>query len=171
MYFTHYKNILHSKFPLLFMVIQFIIIGCGLGQSQAKPSWSQQLWPSSGFCQAKAPKSQAKALKARPSRAVHNPSSVTFSHDGKFVVSASHDKTIRIWSTQQIQQSLYTNQSTVDDNGWVKGENGELLFWVPPCHRLCLRKPNNTRIIGPNETQLDFGNVRWGKDWAQCYTP
>ena len=74
MYFTHYKNMLHSKFPLLFTVIQFIIIGRGLGQSQAKPSRSQQLWPGSGFCQAKAPKSQAKALKARPSRAVHNPS-------------------------------------------------------------------------------------------------
>ena len=75
MYFTHHKNMLHSKFPLLFTVIQFIIIGRGLGQSQAKPSRSQQLWPGSGFCQAKAPKSQAKALKARLSRAVHNPSS------------------------------------------------------------------------------------------------
>ena len=73
MYFTHYKNMFHSKFPILFTVIQFIIIGRGLGQSQAKPSRSQQLWPGSGFCQAKAPKSQAKALKARPSRAVHNP--------------------------------------------------------------------------------------------------
>ena len=74
MYLTHYKNMLHSKFPLLFTVIQLIIIGRGLGQSQAEPSRSQQLWPGSGFCQAKAPKSQAKALKARPSRAVHNPS-------------------------------------------------------------------------------------------------
>ena len=72
-YFTHYKDMLHSKSYLLFMVIQFIIIGRGLGQSQAEPSRSQQLWPGSGFCQAKAPKSQAKAPKARPSRAVHNP--------------------------------------------------------------------------------------------------
>ena len=76
MYFTHYKNMLHSKFPLLFTVIQFIIIGRGLGQSQAKPSRSQQLWPGSGFCQAKAPKSQAKAPKARPSQAMHNPNLV-----------------------------------------------------------------------------------------------
>ena len=72
-YFTHYKDMLYSKSYLLFMVIQFIIIGRGLGQSQAEPSQSQQLWPGSGFCQAKAPKSQAKALKARPSQAVHNP--------------------------------------------------------------------------------------------------
>ena len=97
--------------------------------------------------------------------------SVAFSHDGKFVVSASYDNTIRIWSTEQVQQSLYTKQSTVDDGGWVKGENGELLFWVPPHHRFCLHKPNNTRIIGPNETRLDFGNARWGQDWTQCYTP
>ena len=72
-YFTHYKNMLHSKFPLLFTIIQFIIIGRGLGQSQAEPSRSQQLWPGSGFCQAKAPKNQAKAPKARPNRALHNP--------------------------------------------------------------------------------------------------
>ena len=97
--------------------------------------------------------------------------SVAFSHDGQFVVSASDDKTIRIWSTEQVQQSLYTNQLTVDRDGWVKRENGELLFWVPPRHRLCLRRPNNTRIIGPNETHLDFGNERLGQDWTQCYTP
>ena len=97
---------------------------------------------------------------------------VAFSHDGNSIFSVSSlDKTIRIWSTEQVQQSLYTNQSTVDDDGWVKGENGELLFWVPPRHRLCLHRPNNTRIIGPNETQLDFGNARWGEDWTQCYTP
>ena len=30
-YFTHYKDMLYSKSYLLFMVIQFIIIGCGLG--------------------------------------------------------------------------------------------------------------------------------------------
>ena len=74
-YSSHYKNMLHSKFPLLFTVIQLIIIGRGLGQSQAEPSRSQQLWPGSGFCQAKAPKSQAKAPRARPSQALHNPSS------------------------------------------------------------------------------------------------
>ena len=34
MYFTHYMNMLNSKFSFLFVVIQFIIIGCGLGQSQ-----------------------------------------------------------------------------------------------------------------------------------------
>ena len=73
MYFTNYRNMLNSKFSLLFKVIQFMIIGRGLGQSQADPSRSQQLWPGSGFCQALAPKSQAKAGKARPSRAVHNP--------------------------------------------------------------------------------------------------
>ena len=97
--------------------------------------------------------------------------SVAFSHDGTFVVSGSLDNTIRIWLTKQVHHSLYTNQSIVDENGWVLGENGELLFWVPPHHRFCLHKANNTRIIGPNETQLDFGNARWGEEWTQCYTP
>ena len=97
--------------------------------------------------------------------------SVMFSHDAKFVVSASDDNTIRIWSTEQIQQSLYTTQSTVDDDGWVKGENGELLFWVPPHHRVCLHRPNIIRTIGPNVTQLDFENARLGDDWTECYTP
>ena len=38
MYFTNYRNMLNSKFSLLFKVIQFMIIGRGLGQSQADPS-------------------------------------------------------------------------------------------------------------------------------------
>ena len=64
-----------------------------------------------------------------------------------------------------------SNDSEVDDDGWVKGKGGLLLFWVPLHHRFCLHRPSNTRIIGPNETRLDFTNARWGEDWASCFTP
>ena len=61
---------------------------------------------------------------------------VAFSHDVDSIVSVSSiDRTIRIWSTVQVQSTLFTNESEVDDDGWVKGENDELLFWgssTPP---------------------------------------
>ena len=63
MYFTHYKDMLHSKSYLLFTFIQFIIIGCGLGQSQAEPSRSQQLRPGSGFVRRRPPKAKPKPPK------------------------------------------------------------------------------------------------------------
>ena len=97
--------------------------------------------------------------------------SVAFSHNGKYIISASNDKTIRIWSIEPTRSMLYTNDSEVDDDGWVKGKGGLLLFWVPLHHRFCLHRPSNTRIIGPNETRLDFTNARWGEDWASCFTP
>ena len=100
--------------------------------------------------------------------------SVAFSHDGNSISSASasrHDKTIRTWSTEQIQPTLFTNESVIDDDGWFEGGKGELLFWVPIQHRLSLHRPSNTRIIGPNETRINFTNARWGNTWIECYTP
>ena len=97
---------------------------------------------------------------------------VAFSHDGKCIYSlSSFDKTIRMWSTEQIRSTLFTNESEIDDDGWVKGENDELLFWVPVRQRLSLHRPNNTRIIGRNETRINLTSARLGDKWSECYTP
>ena len=96
---------------------------------------------------------------------------VSFTHDDKYIISGSYDRAFRIWSMEQTQHSLFTDQSEIDRDGWVKGANGELLFWVPLRHRANLHRPGNTGIIAPHSTQLNFGNVRWGTDWTECFTP
>ena len=97
---------------------------------------------------------------------------VAFSHDGNSIFSVSpNDKTIRTWSMEQVKPTLFTNELKVDYDGWVKGENDELLFWVPECHRVSLHRPNNTRVVGPNETRINLTKARLGDKWAECYTP
>jgi hypothetical protein len=53
-------------------------------------------------------------------------------------------------------------------NGWVLGSQSELLFWVPPTHRIGLWAPRNTAIMGRHTTRLDFHHFVHGKDWQQC---
>ena len=102
----------------------------------------------------------------------HSIDLVTFSHDDSSIFSLSSlDKIIRFWSTKQVQSTLFTNESVLGEDGWVKGKNEELLFWVPECHRLSLHRPNNIRVVGPNETRIDFSNARLGDKWSECYTP
>ena len=98
---------------------------------------------------------------------------VAFSQDGNSIFSLSRlDKTIRIWSiAEQVRSTLFTNESEVDNDGWVKGKNDELLFWVPVRHRLSLHRPNNTRVIGRNETRINLTNAQLGDKWSECYTP
>lgn len=52
--------------------------------------------------------------------------------------------------------------------GWILGNNGELLFWVPPSHRNALYWPRNTLVIGENSTRLDLCNFVHGLSWIQC---
>jgi len=52
--------------------------------------------------------------------------------------------------------------------GWVMGQNGEPLFWVPVEHRkdvlLC-----RVVISAPQmSTILDFSNSRIGRKWTEC---
>ncbi|OCH83642.1 hypothetical protein OBBRIDRAFT_528426 [Obba rivulosa] len=119
---------------------------------------------------------------------------VAFSPDGKRAVSGSWDKTIRIWDVETAQTmaglfnrqenqipraerprhpscSLFTDQSVLDKHGWMKGPDGQLLFWVPSLHRLSLHRPSNVAVCGPNETRLDVSRAVFGHDRARCYTP
>ena len=64
---------------------------------------------------------------------------VEFPSDGKHIVS-SEDKSIdtlnsvteRLITTTQVN---FTDQSVIDDDGWICGNKGELLMWIPHLHR------------------------------------
>ncbi|KAI0259335.1 WD40-repeat-containing domain protein, partial [Gloeopeniophorella convolvens] len=90
--------------------------------------------------------------------------SVAFSPDNHHVASGSFEKSMWLWEvivhsapehsvssstpqdvlTTPIGAPVFTDQSVIDDDGWVCGENGELLMWIPEPHRHGLHRPSNT---------------------------
>ncbi|KAE9392800.1 WD40 repeat-like protein [Gymnopus androsaceus JB14] len=72
------------------------------------------------------------------------------------LISGSDDKTVWIQNEESTVNTSFHAFARQPDpfamtNGWVHGKNSELLFWVPPQHRMVIWRPNNTLVIG--ETQ------------------
>jgi WD40 repeat protein len=64
--------------------------------------------------------------------------SVAFSPNGKHAASGSVDQTIRLFS-QAYSSDGFTDQSVIDPDGWIVGEDSHLLFWVP--EQICGGQP------------------------------
>jgi len=52
-------------------------------------------------------------------------------------------------------------------NGWVVGQDDELLFWVPLEHRKDLCLPH-VEMIWDRSTKVDFSRFRYGSKWTEC---
>ena len=59
---------------------------------------------------------------------------------------------------------LFT-QDTRD--GWMVGEDNELLFWVPSEHRQVLCLPH-TDMIWERPTKVDLSHFKFGTKWTEC---
>jgi WD40 repeat protein len=99
--------------------------------------------------------------------------SVAFSPDGQHIVSGSDDHAIRLWNakageTETSGQVDFTDQSKMNDEGWICGSNGELLMWIPPLHRTGLYRPSNVWVAAEHETHLDLSNFKHGNSWTTC---
>ena len=59
----------------------------------------------------------------------------------------------------------------IDNDGWICGNKGELLMWIPPLHRLYLHRPSNIWISGSekHETHLDLSSFVHGYGWMKCF--
>jgi len=53
------------------------------------------------------------------------------------------------------------------EDGWVVGQDHELLFWVPLEHRKDLCLPHIEMIWG-RSTKVDFSRFRYGSKWTEC---
>ncbi|KAJ7220611.1 hypothetical protein GGX14DRAFT_353939, partial [Mycena pura] len=53
---------------------------------------------------------------------------------------------------------------------WVLSTNDELMFWLPPDNRAGFWFPQNTLIIGGEQTQFSYEHFVHGNDWVKCYS-
>ena len=65
-------------------------------------------------------------------------------------------------------QVNFTDQSKMNNEGWICGSNDELLMWIPPLHRAGLQCPSNVWVIAEHETCLDLSKFKHGNSWSTC---
>ena len=113
--------------------------------------------------------------------------SVTFSRDGQFFATTSHDRTVRIWDLQAAAEHKHDSGSSssdmeianfdearIDNDGWAicmnsRGGSPLRLMWIPEMHRQTLHRPSNVCVVGcQKQTRLDLKNYVHGKDWVKC---
>ncbi|CUA72684.1 putative WD repeat-containing protein alr3466 [Nostoc sp, PCC 7120] [Rhizoctonia solani] len=121
--------------------------------------------------------------------------SVAFSPDGTQIVSGSADTTIRLWNAPaQCLNGILSSSHVVsedskeriinaeedelslkwdmDQDGWVRDAQNQLLVWVPPDLRATLLQRHNSAVISRQGCiELEFGNARIGDEWQTCYNP
>ncbi|KAJ7613250.1 hypothetical protein DFH06DRAFT_1015000, partial [Mycena polygramma] len=54
---------------------------------------------------------------------------------------------------------------------WIYQSSSEHLFWLPTQHRLGFWMPENTMVIGCQQTKLSYDSFVHGAQWAECYNP
>ncbi|KAF8217993.1 WD40-repeat-containing domain protein, partial [Mycena galopus ATCC 62051] len=109
---------------------------------------------------------------------------VHFSPSGQNIVSSSADKTVRVWNINAPIQSPNVHPFfcvlTITDflqflpqesplklaHGWVSSDTPELLFWLPPNHRI---GPHTgiQLVIGKERTLLSYENFVHGVEWTK----
>ena len=102
----------------------------------------------------------------------HSVTSTGLSSDSQRIVS-SGDKFIHMLDDTTetlitITQVNFTDQSVINDDGWICGNRRELLMWIPPVHRANLHRPRNIWVAGEYETRLDLSNFVHGPSWMSC---
>ncbi|PAV14715.1 nucleotide-binding-oligomerization-domain like receptor [Pyrrhoderma noxium] len=84
--------------------------------------------------------------------------SVCFFPDGTRFATGSWDGTIKIWTLDEIPNEINWE---LRDDGWVVGENGELMMWIPRDLRDRVCGHRNISILKSSfYVKLDFGTER-----------
>jgi WD40 repeat protein len=98
-----------------------------------------------------------------------NVHSVAFFPDGKQIMSASWDGTIRVWDLEMLEERGEMDgwQVIQDLDGcWIRGPEREYLFWT----QIPFRHARNTLVIGECP-KIDFSNFVHGDEWMKCQEP
>ena len=62
----------------------------------------------------------------------------------------------------------FTDHSVINEEGWIRGSNGELLIWIPLIHRVGLHRPSNIWVSGKHETRMNLSTFVHGHSWTTC---
>ena len=95
---------------------------------------------------------------------------VAFFPDGKQMVSASQDGTIRVWDVELLEEKGEMDGWEMKwdlDGYWILGEKEEHLFWSG----LPFRHARNTLVIVGRCLNIDFSNFVHGDEWVKCREP
>jgi WD40 repeat protein len=94
--------------------------------------------------------------------------SVAFFPDGKQIMSASNDGTIRVWDVELLEERGEMDgwQVKRGNEDRICGAEGEYLFWT----QLPFRHTRNTLVIGEC-LNIDFSNFVHGDEWVKCQEP
>jgi len=90
-----------------------------------------------------------------------------FSLGGKDTASAPGDPAIQV-ETKNIEKIHFMDQSLINSDGWIYGEEKELLLWIPELHRT-LPRPSTIWIAGKHDTRLDFSKFVHGPNWVTVH--
>ena len=71
-------------------------------------------------------------------------------------------------NTVTTRQVDFTDNSIINDEGWICGGNGELLVWIPLIHRGHLHRPSNVWVAGQYETCMNLSTFEHGHSWISC---
>ena len=95
--------------------------------------------------------------------------SVAFFPDGKQLMSASMDGTIRVWDIDLLEEGGEMVGWLIDlneDKHWNLGPEKEHILWTP----LPIQHPRNTVVMG-RCLEVDFTNFVHGDEWWKCGEP
>jgi WD40 repeat protein len=94
--------------------------------------------------------------------------SLAFFPDGKQIMSASNDGTIRVWDVDLLEERGEMDRWQVYQyvGYWILGPEGEHLFCTP----LPFRHTRNTLVIGKCP-KIDISNFVHGDEWVKCREP
>jgi len=98
---------------------------------------------------------------------------MAFIRDGTKLASYDLHRPIRIYDivglASKQRNAVHGYQPVPQDmkDGWVVGQNDELLFWVPLEHRKVLCLPH-VEMIWERPTKVDLSRFRYGSKWTEC---
>jgi hypothetical protein len=96
--------------------------------------------------------------------------SVDSSLDEQRINTASEDHTVT-GSVEKVrlEENHFMNKFLLKSDGWVCGDEGELLLWILRVHRPYFHRSNTVWIAGKHDTKLQLANFVHGSNWATVY--